>query len=177
MPEHYLYQVSYSKTTSDCEYRFITKHNLRYLVYFIDVTRIIDVLDDYPVLSTGMFLGIELLSDEYSLVLFDADIGVTIASIIKDYIRYYGKNLIIIYNCDEKDGKQQKRNLKFKRWFDLYADSTDFISFHQTLLEEENDGTLTNHFISILYSEKHSRLPFIEKEIQSLQIWLTGDKG
>ena len=176
LPDCYQFYSDKFPHNPNCSYRFTTRNNIEYTVYFIDVVKIIDVLDSYPVISNAMYMGIELITELDTLPPMDANIGLTISEIFRDYIDSYGRNIIVIYNCDERDGKQEKRHIKFNRWFNTYLVDIDFATCHKTILTEEEPTIFISQFLTFLYANDHSRISMLKKEIEQFEKKIRAEK-
>ena len=156
-------------------YSFITRNNAEYSVYFTDVTKIIDILDDFQVISNAMYMTVEVAEIENEKTPFDSLIGITISAIIMDYYSYYGDNLIIVYNCDERDGRQSLRFEKFNRWFNRYSKDSSLISYNKSIfVEEQRSIDDIAVYITFMFSKKNVQISNIWKELIKLENTWTG---
>jgi hypothetical protein len=161
-------------------FKFTTFHQLEYAITFIEADRIIDVLDDFPVLANGIYLIIDTIQAASHLTPLDASVGKTIADILQHYLHTVDVGSIIIYNCDDRDGKQQKRFHKFNRWFIQYSQSMDLIKIDKEILipafSEESGDYYQTAFISFIYAKGHPRKAFVENELILLERRIMCDK-
>lgn len=49
----------------------------------------------------------------------DARIPATVTAIVKDF--FTNKETVLLYICENKDGRGDARNRKFNQWFELYG--------------------------------------------------------
>lgn len=153
----------------NAEYTFTTINGIFYSVSFTDVSLIIDTFDNYPILSNGIYLVIEPINKPEGILKFDSRIGITICEIYEHYLRNTDLNSIIIYNCEERDGDQLKRHLKFSRWFVNYVKFIEIEKIDKEILVPEQHPERGMIFIpcplSILFSKEHPRYNLIFEEI------------
>ncbi len=161
-------------------FKFTTTSQVEYAVTFIEATRIIDILDEFPVLSNGIYLIIDAIHSPTHLTPLDARIGKTIADILCHYLDTVDRNALIIYNCEEGDGKQEKRFNKFNRWFNQYGTSLELLKTDKEILVpvfQENAGAqYVSTFVSIIHAQEHPRKSHIENEIIALKQKMMKDK-
>ena len=108
---------------------------------------------------------------------FDSRIGVTVANIVKDYLKQYGINIIIVYSCETNDNKQAKRNAKFHRWFDDYVPELNFDVFDKSYSEEMENGDMIPQYLTVLFSKTHPRVTLIRSELEKVSNWIDEDKS
>lgn len=161
-------------------FKFTTASQVEYAVTFIEATRIIDILDEFPVLSNGIYLIIDATHSPSHSAPFDARIGKTISDILSHYFDTVDRNALIIYNCEEGDGKQEKRFNKFNRWFNQYGASLKLLKTDKEIrvpVTYNNTGTqYVSTFVSIIHAQEHPRKSHIEKEIIALKQKMMKDK-
>jgi hypothetical protein len=151
------------------DYQFETSNGHIYKVTFVEATRIIDILDNLPVISNAIYLIVDSVYCRGSLN-FDVRIGSTVISIIKNYLLEIDRFSILVFNCDISDGRQLKRHHKFDRWFRTYATNLYFEKIDEEILEPEVTGNnYTSTFISILFASDHPRRTVILKELSILR--------
>ena len=88
----------------------------------------------------------------------DSLIGATISEIFKHF--FVNKENVVIYACDNSDGRGTARNRKFNQWF-AYFGNFNYIKFDLLLGEDNNDEKI---FLSMTL---HSRNPFRYKAFEA----------
>ncbi len=95
-------------------YSFITKHGIIYHAYFIDFSNY------HPAFNNVYTFNIEPENDEPHPI--DNRIAYTIIEILKRFFTIKEHAMIMV--CDNVDGKEEKRELLFSRWFIRHNDGT-----------------------------------------------------
>ncbi|WP_217603731.1 DUF6169 family protein [Chitinophaga sp. GbtcB8] len=155
-------------------YVFHTKYGHKYGVTFIEATKITELLDEYPVISNAIYVTLDILQPGGSLY-FDCRIGITVVEIIKHYLANVDMRCLLVYNCAIDEGKQVKRNDKFDRWFNHFAQDYKFEKIDREILEPQEDKYIPT-FISFLFSSIHPRKVQILQELEMLSQLLGTDK-
>lgn len=148
-------------------YTFVTKNGHEYRVTFSEVTKIMDFVDEMPVISNGIYVIVDAVH-ENGMLGFDGRLGITIVEIIRHYLDHIDRFSILVFNCDSNDGKQVKRHYKFERWFKMYADDMAFEKIDEEILEPSGDVYVPT-FISVLFAQDHPRRNLIFEEVQELK--------
>jgi len=168
LPESYIFTTDLNPVEVNVTYKFQTTSGHTYAVTFIEVTKVIEVFDEFQTISNAIHVIVDPVNINGPLG-FDARIGATVTSIIKDYLANIGDDQILIFICDSKDGKQIKRDSKFERWYSYYKSDTSLEKINQEILEPQDNGTYLSTFISILFSSDHPRRENILNEIKQLK--------
>lgn len=169
LPVPYNFTSDPSPVEVNVTYKFDTEKGHSYAVTFIEVTRVIEIFDEYQTISNAIHVIVDPVTITGSLG-FDSRTGVTVTDIIKHYLNNIGDEVILIFICDSKDGKQLKRNDKFERWFRNYNGDTGFTKLNQEILEPADDGaTYISTFISLMFKANHPKLEHILKEMDLLK--------
>lgn len=106
-------QLPYSiEERENWNYTFTTKHGIRYHAYFIDVSYL------HPEFEEVYTFNIEPEADTPHPI--DVRIALTAADILKRFFVIKERAMLMV--CDSMDGKEQKRELLFSRWFGRYND-------------------------------------------------------
>ena len=95
-------------------YSFITKHGIIYHAYFIDFSNY------HPAFNNVYTFNIEPENDEPHPI--DNRIAYTIIEILKRFFTIKEHAMIMV--CDNIDGREEKRELLFSRWFIRHNDGT-----------------------------------------------------
>lgn|GEM_PF-1200075 len=176
MVKPYQFSSNPSPIEINVDYQFETCNGHIYKVTFIEATRIIDILDDLPVISNAIYVIVDPVYIKGGLNL-DIRIGSTVISIIKNYLVEVDHFSILVFNCDISDGRQIKRHHKFDRWFRAYATDLNFEKMDEEILEPDTSGSgYISTFISILFAVNHPRKAIILKELSILRSSIGTDK-
>lgn len=172
----YEFSSNPSPVEINVDYQFETCNGHVYKVTFIEATRIIDILDNLPVVSNAVYVIVDPIYIQGNLIL-DIRIGSTVIDIIKNYLWETDRFSILVFNCDISDGRQKNRHHKFDRWFRNYAVDLNFEKIDEEILEpDETNGGYTATFISILYAADHPRKTIILQELSLLRSTIGADK-
>ena len=176
MVNPYEFTSNPSPAEINVDYQFETSNGHIYKVTFVEATRIIDILDNLPVISNAIYVIVDPVYCRGNLN-FDMRIGSTVISIIKNYLFEIDRFSILVFNCDISDGRQIKRHHKFDRWFRAYAADLYFEKIDEEILEPDVKGSnYTSTFISILFASDHPRRTFIFEELSILRSLIGADK-
>ncbi len=167
MSESYPFTPNSIPIEINVSYTFTARDGHVYQVTFVEVTRVIDILDDLPVISNAIYVIVDVIHPSGPLFL-DVRIGITIVSIVKEYLKNVDRFSILVFNCDIDDGKQVKRHKKFDRWFRNYASDMQFEKIDEEILQPAGEIYIPT-FISVLFSAEHPRRQRIFEEIDQLR--------
>ena len=98
----------------DWNYSFVTKYGIKYHAYFLDYSVY------HPDFTNVYVFNIEPETDAPHPI--DRQIALTIVDILKQFFLQIENAMIMI--CDTLDGKEEKRELLFSRWFLKYNDGS-----------------------------------------------------
>ena len=133
---------------------FTTDFNLTYEIYYLDGAAYL------PDTAFGMhtkILGFKLITGPIKDIPSDLRIVSTILYNINQ--RFQDKETVIIYTCDQVDGREKVRKRLFDKWF--VEHNTELLK-----VDLEFDNTL---FITILYHPDNSNRAEIEQTIPDLK--------
>ena len=99
---------------ADLTYSFTTRHGITYHAYFLDYSCY------HPAFANVYTLNIEPEEDTPHPI--DKRIALTIIHILRQFFSRNENAMIMI--CDNLDGKEQKREMLFSRWFMQYNDGS-----------------------------------------------------
>ena len=120
-------QLPYSiEERENWNYIFITKHGIQYHAYFIDVSYL------HPEFEEVYTFNIEPEDDTPHPI--DVRIALTVADILRRFFLIKERAMLMV--CDNLDGKEQKRELLFSRWFSQYNEG--YISKYDASSETED---------------------------------------
>jgi hypothetical protein len=107
-------RAPYKVTFNNGDFDFTTSEGIRYSVSF---------LEDVPLGNCDTYqFGFRKKEETHSA--FDENVKKTLQSIIRQFF-LENKN-VLLYICDTSDGREEKRNRLFLRWFEEFADPSLF---------------------------------------------------
>lgn len=150
------YQISIAE---DGGYDFITSHGIHYTVYFDD---------DQPLGGCDTFQFI-IQKVEHRRSPHDPLVEKTILAIVDQFFR---ENLnVLLYICDDSDGREAKRNRLFMSWFNKYAEPERFtICTANTTIEGHG------FYAAIIVENRNPQLKAITEEFETASQALTANK-
>jgi len=101
----------------DNTYIFPTRHNLTYEVRFKPSGYIFGNENLFADLVFELVV-LPIKSDAEKEKPLDSRLPATIAAIVRDF--FIQKEKVLLYICENRDGKGAIRDRKFRRWFDFY---------------------------------------------------------
>lgn len=126
---------------SDWNYSFITISGVKYIAYFVDYSV---YHPDFDEVYTFNFEP-----EESTPHPIDAKIAATIVTILREFFQSKERAMILV--CDNIDGKENKRNRLFSRWYTNFK-TKDILKFDASATTEEYQL-----YVSILLSSSHPR--------------------
>jgi hypothetical protein len=169
LPSSYAFEIDQEAENINAVYSFTTSFDVVYSVSFIEITRIIDVFDNYPSLSNGIYLVVEPTFSPKDIIRFGPKTGLTVCRICEHYMNNTDLNSLIIYNCDENDGRQFERHIKFSRWFSGYATDIELEKIDKKILMPQRDAEkrvfYILSFLSLIFRKQHPRYKNIISEV------------
>lgn len=159
-------------------YAFITSTESIFSVYF-NPPGFSDYLDDLPVLSEkGRLFGFFPVDETVKKQKHDPLIATTVCKIVEDYFETFGKDIVLLYHCDNEDKRQHIRSKLFDLWYDKKQDSLAI--FKDTLIAKINkpNGDVKIEFLGFLaHNENSDALNQIREEFISISALLISRKG
>lgn len=124
-------------------YSFVTKHGVVYHAYFIDFSNY------HPAFDNVYTFNIEPENEVSHPI--DNRIALTVVEILKRFFALKERAMIMV--CDNLDGKEEKRELLFSRWFVRHNDGTimkydastsdeDYMLYVSIYLRKDNPNSL-----------------------------------
>lgn len=158
MPNPYNY--SFNEITQS--YHFTTKNDIEYRVAFIDDQTFSAVSG----LEMENIYQIIIEKVEDNLEKFDSQIAATIQTIISSFFK--NSQNAMIYICDDRDGKGNKRFNAFERWYRncKFKESINKVNNIIVCNTKEQNWTL---YTSLLYHENNSNKDTIIEVYNTLQ--------
>ena len=126
---------------SDWNYSFITISGVKYIAYFVDYSV---YHPDFDEVYTFNFEP-----EESTPHPIDPKIAATIVTILREFFQSKERAMILV--CDNIDGKENKRNRLFSRWYTNFK-TKDILKFDASATTEGYQL-----YVSILLSSSHPR--------------------
>ncbi len=143
----------------DGGYDFITSIGIHYTIYFDD---------DQPMggCKTYQFI-IQKVEHQHSP--HDPKVEQTILNIVD---QFFSEHLnVLLYICDDSDGREAKRNRLFLSWFNKFAEPGRFtICAANTIIEGHG------FYAAIIVENRNPKLKAITEEFETIAQALTSDK-
>ena len=122
-------------------FTFTTGSGSKYVVLFaLDEHVFSELNQDGKVIVYEVMVNPE---EEGQILLLDAKVGQTVCQVIMDFIDKHDER-IIVYVCEDNDGREGKRQKLFQRWFDNYVQDE---IYYKIPLETET------RFTSVIFKE------------------------
>lgn len=159
MKDHYPFEFIENGTSPT--YFFITSDEVIYEVRFKHSPYIFKHFDD---VSSNLYEFV-LAPTEGSSNDKKADsmIGITVAEIFKHF--FLSKEKVVIYTCDNSDGREAARSRKFDQWFEYFG-NVSFLKLNLLLIDEIS--TERTYLSMILRNDNPLRMQAFEA-LNSLQ--------
>lgn len=153
-------------------YTFITKASTEYRVYFYPASEYSEHVQNYEKLSKHGFISgfTKVHPNEDKNEPYDLKIENTIKLILSDFIKEMGIRVILLYHCDSADGRQEKRNNRFKKWFTQMAKHISIFmddTFINTCDEEGN--VLQIDYLGVVTDGQNPDINQITEEFHSVK--------
>lgn len=158
-------------------YSFTTKTGTIYRVYFYPAKDYSDYVQAYPYLHQhGYIFGFTKTEpNENKTEALDAGIKATIIQIISEFFNQCGSDSILLYHCDNYDGKQQKRNNCFLRWYKQQLVSARMENTVITAYDETGHPVI-NNYVGFIIRRGHPLAGEIAEEFQGVKDDLVKEK-
>jgi Family of unknown function (DUF6169) len=154
--------AAYFKTNSGTEYR----------VYFYPITEYFDKLDKDTILyNYGYYFGFtKMAPNEEKKEPIDFKVRNTILVTINDFFEEKGIDKILIFHCDDGDGKKSKRATAFDSWYDLSKTKTCFKKYdEEIIITDESGEKIDIDYMSLIVECANPNITEILIEFQSLK--------
>lgn len=123
--------------------------------------------------NTGKwFAGFKIL-----FLLISRRIRNTILNIINQFFEDKGIDKVLLFYCDDDDGKKIKRSNCFDLWFDMAETITCFKKYDEEIIIKDEAGLVVDtEFLSLIIECNNPKIELILNEFQSLKEQLISDK-
>lgn len=158
---------------------FRTKSETEYRVYFYPIPEYFDKLNaDTSLYHFGYFFGFtKLAPNEGKKEPLDFKVRNTILNIINQFFEEKGVDKVLLFYCDDDDGKKIKRANCFDLWFELAETKTCFKKYdEEIIIKDENDSVVDVEYLSLIIECNNAKIELILNEFQSLKEQLISDK-
>ncbi len=139
-------------------YTFITVHGIEYFVYLADGSH---YFEKYPQFAAYVIM-FGFYTNPVKNIPADKNVRITITQIITNYF-IANEDKILLFVCEQGDGKQFFRMKKFNGWFTLAGN----LKIVKTDLEIPFDNGFT--YLSVLYHKRNIHANEIEKALQNFE--------
>lgn len=161
--------AAYFKTKTDTEYR----------VYFYPISEYFEKLSDETFLYRfGYFFGFtKLAPNEGKKEPLDFRVRNTILNIIEQFFTEKGVDKVLLFYCDDEDGKKFKRSNCFESWFNMADTNICFNKYDEEIIIKDANGILLDiEFLSLIIECNNHNIEKLLEEFQSLKEQLISDK-
>ena len=132
---------------------FTTASGSKYVVMFaLDVHIFSELNQDDEIIVYEVMVTPEKEGQKLPL---DAKVGRTVCQVIMDFIDKHDER-IVVYVCEDNDGREGKRQRLFQRWFDNYVQDK---TYYKVPLETET------RFTSVIFKEGNIHIDALKEQI------------
>lgn len=164
----YLFQEEEDVTTA----YFKSRTDTAYRVYFYPAMEYFDRLHENDLLyKFGYFFGFtKLAPNENKVEPLDCRVRNTILVIINEFFEEKGVDKVLIFYCDNDDGKKSKRSICFENWYGLSETKTCFKKYDEEIvITGENGERIDVDYMSLIIECENPNIDPILIEFQSLK--------
>lgn len=132
---------------------FKTNTGTDYRVYFYPITEYFDTLKQNTLLyHYGYFFGFtKLAPNEEKKEPLDCRVRNTILNVINKFFEEKGLDKILLFYCDDGDGKNFKRVTVFDSWFNFAETKTRFKKYDEEIvIIDQNGNKIDVNYISLI---------------------------
>jgi hypothetical protein len=159
---------------------FKTKTGTEYRVYFYPIHETFDFLNSETLIyHTGFFFGFtKLKPNEDKKEPIDFCIRNTILIFIQEFFEEKGIDKVLVFYCDDGDGKKLKRFSCFESWYSSLAESkTCYKKFdEEIILTDEHGNKIDVDYLSLIIECNNPMQDRLIFEFQSLKEDLISNK-
>lgn len=154
--------AAYFKTNTGTEYR----------VYYYPIPEYFDTLkQDTLLYNSGYFFGFtKLAPNEDKKEPLDFRVRNTILITINEFFEEKGIDKILVFYCDDGDGKKFKRSICFDSWYELAEAKNCFKKYDEEIIITDENGEKTDiDYMSLIVECDNPNIEAILIEFQSLK--------
>lgn len=151
---------------------FTTKTGTEYRVYFYPASEYFTDLSDSVLLTKyGFFFGFTKLEpNENKAEAMDLSVRATIIHVIDSFFENNGRENVLIFYCDDNDGKNAKRAKSFQLWFEGANSQTCFKKHDEEIIVLSEEGNIAeNEYLSLIIECDNKFQPELLSEFQLLK--------
>lgn len=161
MPNPYNYYFDEATQT----YHFITKNGIDYRVAFI-VDHTFSAVSGLEIENVYQII-IDKVNDD--LEKFDSQVSATVQTIVDSF--FINAQNSMIYVCDDKDNKGEKRFKAFQRWYQNSTFTDHIIKVDNVIICNSDNGDYTI-YSSLLYHQDNNNKETILEIYETIQVIL-----
>jgi hypothetical protein len=161
--------AAYFKTNSGTEYR----------VYYYPIPEYFDKLpEDTLLYKFGYFFGFtKLAPNEGKKEPLDFKVRNTILVTINRFFEEQGIDKVLIFYCEDDDGKKSKRSICFDSWYELAETKNCFKKYDEEIVTTNEAGEKADvDYLSLIIECDNPEVKSILLEFQSFKEQLIADK-
>jgi hypothetical protein len=158
---------------------FQTKTGTEYRVYFYPIPEYFEKLSpDTQLYHCGYFFGFtKLAPNEGKKEPIDFRVRNTILIVISEFFEEKGIDKVLIFHCDDDDGKKSKRSNSFDLWYKMSETKTCFKKFDEEIIVTDEYGIkIDTDYMSLIIECENPNIELLLKEFQSLKEQLIANK-
>jgi hypothetical protein len=158
---------------------FQTVTGTEYRVYFYPVPEYFETLStDTQLYHCGYFFGFtKLAPNEDKKEPLDFRVRNTILVIINEFFNEKGPDKVLIFYCDDEDGKKSKRSICFDLWFKMSENKACFEKYdEEIIIADENGVKIDTDYMSLIIECENPNTGILLHEFQFLKEQLIANK-
>lgn len=158
---------------------FRTKSGTEYRVYFYPISEYFDMISEDSLLAKHGFLfgSTKMAPNEDKKEAPDFRIRNTILIIISEFFKDKGIDKVLIFHCDDGDGKKSKRAICFDAWFKASESNIYFKKYDEEIVTTNTKGEgVDTDFLSLIIERENSNKEGLLNEFQGLKEQLIANK-
>jgi Family of unknown function (DUF6169) len=158
---------------------FQTITGTEYRVYFYPIPEYFERLSpDTQLYNFGYFFGFtKLAPNEGKKEPLDFRVRNTILVVINDFFQEKGIDKVLIFNCDDGDGKKSKRSICFDLWYEMSETKTCFKKYDEEIVITDANGVrVDTDYMSLIIECNNPNVEPLLTEFQCLKEQLIANK-
>jgi hypothetical protein len=158
---------------------FQTNSGTEYRVYFYPVPEYFDILSSNTKLyACGYFFGFtKIAPNEEKKEPLDFRVRNTILIIINNFFAEKGIDKVLIFFCDNDDGKKSKRFICFDLWYKMAESNAHFNKYNEEIIVVDEYGVKADiNYMSLIIENTNPNTETLLQEFQTLKEQLVSNK-
>lgn len=158
---------------------FQTNTGTEYRVYFYPIPEYFEKLSSETQLyHCGYFFGFtKLAPNEGKKEPLDFRVRNTILVVINEFFEEKGIDKVLIFYCDDDDGKKSKRSICFDSWYEMSETKTCFKKYDEEIIITDEYGVkVDTDYMSLIIECENPNVESLLTEFQSLKEQLIANK-